>query len=124
MLEKMFTVLPDWVKSKLMIRIVYTVGSFITARIMAFLTGDYLNAIAGKFVAASGHMGIVLQFKIVSVDERTLEAAITGGLMIIAEFVIDHIHETYVKPAVAPEATAAAAAASAAAVIDKGGPHV
>lgn len=118
MLEKMFDVMPDWIKSKLMIRIVYTAGSFVTARVISFLTGDYLNAIAGKFVAASGHLGIVLQFKIVSIDERTLEAAITGVLMIVAEFVISHVHENYVKPAVAPEATAGAAAG---AELDKGG---
>lgn len=117
MLEKMFDFLPDWLKSKLMIRIVYTAGSFVTARVISFLTGDYLNNIAGKFVAASGHLGIVLQFKVVSVDERTLEAVITGALMIAAEFVISHIHENYVKPAVAPEASAAAAAA---APLDKG----
>jgi ribonuclease PH len=117
MLEKMFDFMPDWLKSKLVIRIVYTAGSFITARVISFLTGDYLNAIAGKFVAASGHLGIVLQFKVVSVDERTLEAAITGALMIAAEFVINHVHENYVKPAVAPASTAAAAAA---APLDKG----
>ena len=112
MLETMFDHLPDWIKSKLMIRIVYTAGSFITARVVSFLTGDYLNAFAGKFVAASGHLGIVLQFKIVSIDQRTLEAAITGALMIAAEFVINHVHENYVKPAVAPAATAAAEAAA------------
>lgn len=117
MLEKMFDVLPDWLKSKLMIRIVYTAGSFITARVISFLTGDYLNAFAGKFVAASGHLGIVLQFKVVSVDQRTLETAITGALMIAAEFVISHIHENYVKPAVAPEAAKAAEAAT---PLDKG----
>jgi hypothetical protein len=100
MLEKMFGVLPDWIKSKVMVRIVYTAGSFITARLIAFLTGDYLNALAGKFVAASGHLGIVLQFKVVSVDQRVLETAITGALMIIAEFVINHLHESTVKPAI------------------------
>lgn len=100
MLEKMFGMLPDWVKSKLMVRIVYTAGSFITARVIGFLTGDYLNNIAAKVVAASGHIGIVLQFKIVSVDQRTLEAFITGTLMIAAEFVINHVHENTVKPAI------------------------
>ena len=111
MLEKLFSVTPDWIKSKLMVRIIYTAGSFVTARCVAFLTGDYLNAVAGKFVAASGQLGIVLQFKVVSVDQRTLEAAITGALMIASEFLISHIHENYVKPAIAPAATAAAAAA-------------
>jgi hypothetical protein len=100
MLEKFFRVLPDWVKSKVMVRIVYTAASFLTARVISFLTGDYLNNIAGKFVAASGHLGIVLQFKVVSVDERTLEAAITGALMIAAEFLINHLHENTVKPAI------------------------
>ncbi len=106
MLEKMFTILPDWVQSKLMVRIIYTAGSFLTARAISFLTGDYLNNIAGKFVAASGHLGIVLQFKIVSIDQRTLEAAITGGLMIVAEFVINHLHENTVKPAILAAAAA------------------
>ena len=100
MLEKFFGMLPDWVKSKLMVRIVYTAGSFITARVISFLTGDYLNAIAAKFVAAGGHIGIELQFKIVSIDQRTLEAAITGALMVAAEFVISHVHENTVKPAI------------------------
>lgn len=100
MLEKLFEFTPDWLKSKVMVRIVYTAGSFLAARIVAFLTGDYLNAIAGKFVAASGHLGIVLQFKVVSVDERTLEAVITGALMIAAEFLINHLHENTVKPAI------------------------
>ncbi len=100
MLEKVFGALPEWVKSKLMVRIVYTAASFLTARAISFLTGDYLNSIAGKFVAASGHLGIVLQFKVVSVDERTLEAAITGALMIAAEFALNHLHETVVKPAI------------------------
>lgn len=100
MLEKFFGVLPEWVKSKIVVRIVYTAASFLTARCVSFLTGDYLNSIAGKFVAASGHLGIILQFKVVSVDERVLEAAITGVLMIAAEFVISHIHENKVKPAI------------------------
>lgn len=105
MLEKLFENLPDWVKSKLMVRIIYTVSSFLTARCVAFLTGDYLNNLAGKFVAASGHLGIVLQFKVVSVDQRTLEAAITGVLMIGAEFVINHVHENAVLPAIQATAT-------------------
>ncbi len=117
MLEKMFDMMPDWLKSKLMIRIVYTAGSFLTARIIGFLTGDYLNNLAAQVVAASGHVGIELQFKVVSVDQRTFEAFITGLLMVAAEFVISHVHETYVKPAVAPAATAAAAEA---APLDKG----
>ncbi len=100
MLEKMFTALPDWAQSKIMVRIVYTASSFITARVISLLTGDYLNTIAGKFVAASGHIGIQLQFKIVSIDERTLEAAVTGALMIVAEFAISHLHENTVKPAI------------------------
>lgn len=100
MLEKLFAVTPDWLKSKVAVRIVYTVASFVTARCVAFLTGDYLNTIAGKFVAASGQLGIVLQFKVVSVDQRTLEAAITGALMIAAEFAINHFHDNVVKPAI------------------------
>ena len=83
-----------------MVRIVYTAGSFITARLMAFLTGNYLNNIAAKVVAESGHIGIQLQFKVVSVDQRALEGFITGILMIGAEFVINHMHEHYVKPAI------------------------
>jgi hypothetical protein len=112
MLETLFNKLPDWAKSKILIRIVYTVSSFLTARAVAFLTGDYLDTIAGKFVAASGHMGVQLQFKVVSVDQRTLEAAITGFLMIAAEFLIQHIHDNHVLPAIAPEAKAAAAIAT------------
>lgn len=100
MLEKLFGALPDWVKSKLMIRIVYTAGSFITARIVSFLTGDYLAQIMGKVVEQAGHIGIVIQFKVISVDDRVLEGFITGILMLAAEFVINHMHENYVKPAV------------------------
>ncbi len=100
MIEKLFSVLPDWAKSKLLVRIVYTISSFMTARIIGFLTGDYLNAIAGKFVAAAGHIGVVLQFKVVSIDQRTLEAFITGVLMIAAEFLINHLHENTVLPAI------------------------
>lgn len=105
MLDKMFGILPDWLKSKIAIRIVYTGGSFLTARIVSFLTGDYLAHIMGKVVEQAGHIGIVIQFKIVSVDARVLEGIITGILMIIGEFAISHIHENYVKPVVAPSAT-------------------
>jgi hypothetical protein len=100
MLEKLFGALPDWVKSKLMMRIIYTVSSFLTARVISFLTGQYLDDVFGKFVAASGHIGIVVQLKVVSVDSKVLEAAITGLLMIMGEFVISHVHENKIKPAI------------------------
>lgn len=100
MLEKFFDAMPDWVKSKLVMRIVYTASSFATARIVSFLTGQYLDDVFGKFVAASGHIGIQVQLKVVSVDSRVLEGFITGLLMIAGEFIISHIHENHVKPAI------------------------
>lgn len=100
MLENIFGAMPEWLKSKLMVRIIYTSASFLTARTVSFLTGQYLDDVFGKFVAASGHIGIQLQIKVVSVDSKVLEAAITGVLMIAAEFVINHIHENAVKPAI------------------------
>lgn len=99
-LEKFFSMLPDWVKSKLVMRIIYTGSSFLTARVISFLTGQYLDDVFGKFVAASGHIGIQVQLKVVSVDSKVLEATITGLLMIVGEFVISHIHENTVKPAI------------------------
>lgn len=111
MIEKFFDMLPDWAKSKLLIRIVYTASSFVTARVIAFLTGNYLNTFASKVVSQAGHIGIVLQFKIVSVDQRVLEGFITGVLMVAAEFLIEHFHENVVLPAVAPAKQEAAAEA-------------
>lgn len=100
MLEKMFETLPNWLKSKVVVRIVYTASSFLAARIIAFLTGDYLAKITGEIVEQAGHIGIQLQLKVVSVDQRVLEGFITGILMIGAEFVINHFHENTVKPAI------------------------
>ena len=56
MLEKLFSVTPDWIKSKLMVRIIYTAGSFVTARCVAFLTGDYLNAVVRLHVKRIGSL--------------------------------------------------------------------
>lgn len=110
MLEKMFNVLPDFMQNKLIIRMVYTAGSFLTARVIGFLTGDYLGKMLGEVVEQSARVGIHVQIKVLSIDQMTLEAAITGVLMIAGEFVIHHIHENYVKPVVAPAQAAAAAA--------------
>ena len=99
-LEKTLDVLPEWVKSKLVLRIIYTVGSFITARLISFLTGNYVNHALSVAITALAKVGINAVIQIVSINEKLLEASITGALMIIGEFVINNVHENHVKPIV------------------------
>ncbi len=108
MIEKLFGVLPDWAQNKLVIRMTYTAGSFITARIISFLTGDYLNHAFAAAMAALSKVGIHMVIQVVSVDKQVLEAFVTAGLMIGSEWVIQHFHDNHVVPVVAPAAQQAA----------------
>jgi len=100
--------LPEWAKTKLGMRMAYTCGSFIAARLVSFLTGTYVNHGISLFIAFLAKMGVVVVIQIVSINERVLEAAITGCLMIAGEWGIQHFHETQVLPVVAPKAQIAA----------------
>jgi len=108
MIEKAFDVMPDWMKGKLVIRMTYTAASFITARVISFLTGDYLNHALAVAVADLGKVGIHVVIQIQSVDKQTLEAFVTGLLMIAGEWFIQHFHSKVVLPNVAPKPEPAA----------------
>ena len=111
MIEKLLNILPDFMKQKLGMRIIYTVGSFATARLVAFLTGNYVNHALSVAVAAMAKIGINAVIQITSINEKLLEASITGFLMIVGEYFIEQFHDKKVLPVVAPEAQQAASAA-------------
>jgi len=112
MIEKLFSILPDWAQNKLAIRAVYTAGSFISARVIAFLTGPTLDHSFSVVMMAASKIGIPLVIKLNGpVNERVLETFITGTLMVSAEWLIQKFHEKHVVPVVAPVAQQAAQAA-------------
>lgn len=102
-METLFNMMPDWMKSKLCIRIIYTASSFITARIVAFLTGDYLGKALSEVCEQVGKVGIPLTIHVGAIDQLKLQSFITGILMIAAEWVIQNVHENHVLPIVAPQ---------------------
>lgn len=94
MLAKIFDVLPDWAKSKIAIRIVYTLASLAAAHAMTFLSMPAVQAILVQiFVDPHLQPGA----------EEFLKTSIVALMMAAGEFLIQRFHEDHVIPIVAPQ---------------------
>lgn len=107
MFEKLFAAMPEWMKGQLVIRVIYTISSFITARAVAFLTGSYLASVLALIMKHLATVGIQLEVKVVAIDQGMLQAAVTGFLMIAAEYIIHQVHSKIVLPNVTQKPAAA-----------------
>lgn len=93
MIEQLFSVLPEWAKSKIAIRIAYTLGSLAAAHAITFLSMPAVQGVLAKIFVDPHLQPGAAEF---------LKTAIIGLVMTAGEFVIERVHDNHVKPVVAP----------------------